>query len=117
MSGNKKISDFTNKPTPALGDLFLLQDVSTGVYYNVTRAQLAAIFGGYTITNERFDVTGTTITLANTPLVPPLVFKNGQLLNGISVGSYNADFSISGVTITLAEAAAGDLFQILNTHI
>ncbi len=68
-----------------------------------------------TTTIERFEVTGTTITLANTP-ISIVVFKNGQLLNGSATGSYAADFSRSGVTITLATAADADLFQIINTH-
>lgn len=44
--GKKKISDFDNKPTPDNGDLFLIQEVSTGACFNVTKAQLAAILGG-----------------------------------------------------------------------
>lgn len=218
------VNGFTNKPNPANDDAFLFEELATGKYYNITKAQLAAVLGGSqtlaqvltngsstadtaitsntglgvlyvfddraclsfddglsgagfiefdpnrfrikhsikgeieapdvelrgsssivltaptiqvsqdatagkelvtydqwsaalpgTKTTEVFEVTGTTIALANAPTYAA-VYKNGSRLNPTSVGAYVADYSLSGTTITLAEAAAGDLFLIENTH-
>lgn len=110
---NKKTSQLTT--AGALDGTELVPIVQGGVTVKTTISALVASSG--TITTERFEVTGTAITLANIPVSAPIVFKNGQLLNGITVGSYVADYSYSGVNITLTEAAAGDLFLIINTHL
>lgn len=58
--GKKKIGEFSNKPTPASGDLFLIQDVSTGIYYNVTKAQMLVIFGSGIPNLQQVTDTGST---------------------------------------------------------
>jgi hypothetical protein len=49
MDEFKKISEFSNKPTPVNDDMFLIQDASSGIYYNVTKYQLVAILGNQTL--------------------------------------------------------------------
>lgn len=65
----KKISEFANKPVPVSGDMFLIQDVSTGVYYNVTKAQLSAILGGSQTLQQ--------VTTAGNETTNPIVLKSG----------------------------------------
>lgn len=69
---------------------------------------------GSATTTEVQEVTGTTITLSTTPS-SVRVYKNGQRLNDTVTASYLADYSITGDTITLANAADTDLFIIDKT--
>lgn len=96
----KKISDFANKPTPGSTDLFLLEDGVTGLYYNVTKSQLAAIFGSPTnkVIGEQQVISGVTLTLANTPIAGTLAgYLNG---NRCGIGAGFRILSIVGNTIT-----------------
>ena len=100
----KKIHEFLNKPTPLSADMYLLEDSTTGIYYNVTQAQLLALIAsGVTlqqVLTNNSSTGGLDITSPNTNTV-------------LSIGDYsfNASVAIPGLSLTSSIFSGSSRFE------
>lgn len=97
MDEYKKIDGFTNNASPSTSALFLFEE-STGVYYNITKAQLAALLGG-TVTLQQ--------VITNSPVVSGTIFQsaNGLLLATISNSRLTLKYT-NGLSINMVDLSS-----------
>ena len=100
----KKIHEFLNKPAPVSADMFLLEDSTTGIYYNVTQAQLLALIASGVTLQQVLTNGNSTGGLAITSPDGTVSFliHNGEIHSIVTNGTSYSNFISNIYNNTLA---------------